>query len=421
MVGWVRTAGTRRVSVSVQSHILERDDDRELSVTGAVLERGVAKQRLGQDFASVCDTSSIQPARIRMVNQRAARPVAKRAAGKRVVLTFLIALSLLAGLTFWVAGPAPAASDQHGVGLFDPETGWWELRSLSGVVSSFYFGVPGDYPLVGDWDCDGDETPGVYRQADASVHLVNTVGTFVGDMTYVYGIPGDIPLAGDFNGDGCDTVSVYRPSSGQVFIINRLGTDGLGLGAADLSYYFGIPGDRPFVGDLNGDGIDTVGVQRVAATTVFLRQSHTTGFADAAGFFSNAGDWLVAGDWRGEGLDLLAFYRSDETHFVELEAFMPPHPDISFGESGWLPVAGAFEIPAPTIPLPNLIGLTQIEANQVMADLAAETGVLVTLVEQFDVTDPATWGKIILTLPTPGSEVAADDVVTITVGEPPDP
>ena len=56
-----------------------------------------------------------------------------------------------------------------------------------------------------------------------------------------------------------------------------------------------------------------------------------------------------------------------------------------------------------------------------MADLAAETGMLVTLVEQFAVTDPAAWGKIILTLPTPGSEVAADDVVTIKVGEPPDP
>ena len=53
-----------------------------------------------------------------------------------------------------------------------------------------------------------------------------------------------------------------------------------------------------------------------------------------------------------------------------------------------------------------------------MADLAAETGVLVKLVEQFAVTDPAAWGKIMLTLPTPGSEVAVDDVVTITVGAP---
>jgi len=194
------------------------------------------------------------------------------------------------------------------------------------------------------------------------------------------------------------------------------------LGAADLSYYFGIPGDRPFAGDFNGDGIDTVGVQRVAATTVFLRQSHTTGFADAAGFFSDVGDWLVAGDWTGEGLDLLAFYRSEEAtfHFVELEASMTPHPDVSFGEFGWLPVAGAFEVPAPTITLPNLLTLTQTEANLVVTDLAAETGVLVTLIPEFAVTDPEAWGKIFLTRPPPGSEVGADDLVTIVIGKPPD-
>jgi len=341
---------------------------------------------------------------------------------RRVVMPILVVLFLLAGLTPGFTGSARAASEPHGVGLFDPNTGRWELHDLSGQVSAFFFGVPGDYPLLGDWDCDGHETPGGYRQVDASVHLVNTVGTVIGDVTYVYGIPGDIPLAGDFNGDGCDTVSVYRPASGEVFIINRLGSDGLGLGPADLSYYFGIPGDRPFVGDFDGDGIDTIGVQRVADTTVFLRQSHTTGFADAEAFFSDAGDRIVAGDWRADGTDLLAFYRSEETtfHFVEFEASMLPHPDISFGEPGWLPVAGAFEVPAQTITLPNLIGLTQTEANQVMSDLAGETGLLVSLVPEFVVAaSPEAWGKVIATRPPPGSDIGAVGVVTVVIGRAP--
>ncbi len=339
-------------------------------------------------------------------------------------LSLLLVIALVAGSIVSAAASAWAEPQPHGVGLFDPATGRWEIRSLIGQQVSFYFGVPGDYPVIGDWDCDGDETPGVYRQADASVHLSNATGTAIADVTYSYGLPGDIPLAGDFNGDGCDTVSVYRASSGQVFIVNRLGSGGLPLGAADLSYWFGISGDRPFVGDFSGDGIDTLGVQRVAATTIYLRHSQTTGFADASAFFSDAGDRFVAGDWRAEGVDLLAFYRAAETtfHFVEIEVPFPPHPDIVFGEPGWLPVAGDFELPPlPTVVLPNLIGMTRVEADQVMNDLALATGVFVSLVTEFVVSHEEAWTKIVVTRPPPGSEVAAFSEVTIVVGMPAGP
>src|SRR3989304_4974633 len=59
-------------------------------------------------------------------------------------------------------------------GLVDPGAGQWHLRDSVGVVSSFYFGNPGDYPMVGDWDCDGDDTPGMYRQSDGYVYLRNS-------------------------------------------------------------------------------------------------------------------------------------------------------------------------------------------------------------------------------------------------------
>ncbi|HHC08915.1 MAG TPA: hypothetical protein ENK55_09385, partial [Actinobacteria bacterium] len=54
-------------------------------------------------------------------------------------------------------------SKAHTVGLVDPAQGKWYLYDANGVlVSSFYFGNPGDYPIYGDWDCDGVETPGLY-------------------------------------------------------------------------------------------------------------------------------------------------------------------------------------------------------------------------------------------------------------------
>jgi membrane peptidoglycan carboxypeptidase len=74
----------------------------------------------------------------------------------------------------------------------------------------------------------------------------------------------------------------------------------------------------------------------------------------------------------------------------------------------------------PTIPLPNLIGLTRTEANLVMAELAAETEILVSLVPEFVVSDEESWGKIISTLPPPGTEVGADDSVIIIIGRAPD-
>jgi len=74
----------------------------------------------------------------------------------------------------------------------------------------------------------------------------------------------------------------------------------------------------------------------------------------------------------------------------------------------------------PTIPLPNLIGKTRTEANLEMAQLAAETEILVSLIPEFVVSDEDSWGKIISTLPPPGTEVGADDTVIIVIGRAPD-
>ena len=73
-------------------------------------------------------------------------------------------------------------------------------------------------------------------------------------------------------------MSIYRPSEGRFFIINELGENDGGLGAAEFDYYFGNPGDKPFVGDFNGDGVDTVGLHpRVHRAGVFPEHSYPGG------------------------------------------------------------------------------------------------------------------------------------------------
>ena len=123
----------------------------------------------------------------------------------------------------------------------DTNRGVWHVTNTEEPTRTFYYGNPGDYPIVGDWSCDGTATPGLYRQSDGYVYLRNSNTQGIADTKFFFGNPGDVPLAGDFNGDGCDTVSVYRPSEGRFFIINSLGDDDAGLGAAEYDFYFGDP------------------------------------------------------------------------------------------------------------------------------------------------------------------------------------
>ena len=102
-------------------------------------------------------------------------------------------------------------------------------------------------------------------------------------------------------------------------MINRLGVNGGGLGAADYSFYFGNSGDVPFVGDFDGNRIDTVGLYRQSSGFVYFRNSLSTGIADFNFFYGNPGDVILAGDWDGDGDDTVAVYRpSDGRVYVNL-------------------------------------------------------------------------------------------------------
>ena len=202
------------------------------------------------------------------------------------------------------------------MGLVDPVTGMWSLRDDSGAVTSFFYGNPGDKPFMGDWDGDGVDTPGLYRQSDGFVYLRNSNTQGVADIRFFFGNPGDVPLAGDFDGDGYDTVSIYRPSEARIYVINELGANDGGLGEADFSYIFGNPGDKPFVGDFNGDGLDTIGLHRETTGFVYFRQTNTQGIADAEFFFGNPDDRLVAGDWGViDTVDTPAVFRPSDAAF----------------------------------------------------------------------------------------------------------
>ncbi len=60
-------------------------------------------------------------------------------------------------------------------------------------------------------------------------------------------------MAGDWNGDGVDTIGVYRNG---LFLLRDSNSSGSEL----YSFYFGNVGDVAVTGDWDGDGIDSAGV-----------------------------------------------------------------------------------------------------------------------------------------------------------------
>ena len=254
-----------------------------------------------------------------------------------------------------IAAPAPPAAGavgaQDDVGLFDPATGRWHLQYEDGRVSSFYFGVPGDTPLLGDWDCDGIDTVALYRESTGFIYLRNSNDFGTGETSFFFGIPGDVPVAGDWDGDGCDTFGIFR--NGRFFLGNTLATS-----AADIDFFFGGSGDQPFAGDFNGDGKDTVGTHRDGADWAFITLDlsglpASGGVASTGGTFwtGGTGNTMLGGDWDGDGDDTLgAFWPgSPQFRLYNTNAAQQANVIERFGEAGWIPVDGELG-PAPPLP-----------------------------------------------------------------------
>ena len=258
-----------------------------------------------------------------------------------------------------------AGGPEESFGVVDTTTGKWYLRDpLNGETTSFFFGNPADTPFTGDWDCDGVDTPGLYRRSDGYVYLRNSNTSGAADLRFFFGNPNDVPLAGDFDGDGCDTVSIYRPSEQRIYVINRLGSNNGPLGPADYSFIFGNPGDKPFAGDFDGNGVDEVGLHRESTGRVYFRFSLTAGVADRDFIYGNPGDKIIAGVWaqKGEfGPDTVGIFRPSDGNVYLRFSNTQGVADATFayGNSKMLPVAGLFgPLPGgdlPPSPEPHLV------------------------------------------------------------------
>ncbi len=163
---------------------------------------------------------------------------------------------------------------------------------------------------------------------------------------FYYGNPGDTPFLGDWNCNDVDTPGLYRRSDGYVYLRNS-NTQGV----ADLAYYFGNPDDIPIVGDFNGDGCDTVSLYRPAEQRFYIINRLGSGdgglgAADAWFAFGNPGDVPIVGDFDGDGVDEVGLHRPTtglvyyEDAIIENGAGGAADHEFVFGDPGDLFVAG---------------------------------------------------------------------------------
>lgn len=236
-------------------------------------------------------------------------------------------------------GPDPDPTMSAQVGLQDPRNGIWHIRHADGTVDSYYYGNPKDTPYTGDWNGDGIDTMGLYRESTGFLFLRNSNNQGVAHVDIYYGIPGDKPVAGDWNGDGVDTVGIFRPSQGRFYLRNT-NTQGI----ADIELAFGQPGDVPIAGDWDADGIATVGVYRPSNKTVYLLNDFSDTVPDIVFVYSGtaSGDRIVVGDWDGDGDDTVGVFRPSSKTWYLRDTFTQSSANIvfTFGESHMNPVAG---------------------------------------------------------------------------------
>ncbi|MBT8249270.1 MAG: hypothetical protein KJN81_03325, partial [Acidimicrobiia bacterium] len=173
--------------------------------------------------------------------------------------------SVMAGALIALIGVIPtaeaAAEESLGFGFFDASTGRWRFDD----GKDFYFGNPGDSPMLCDWDGDGVDTVGLYRRHSGFLYLRNTNTQGVADREIFFGVPEDAPICGDWDGDGVDTVGVFRPSQGRFYLRNS-NTQGF----ADLSFTVSNATGVPVAGDFDGNGTDTVGLWNPATGKVAI-------------------------------------------------------------------------------------------------------------------------------------------------------
>ncbi|HET7349559.1 MAG TPA: VCBS repeat domain-containing M23 family metallopeptidase [Marmoricola sp.] len=210
----------------------------------------------------------------------------------------------------------------------------------------------GDRPVTGDWDKDGRDDVGVYRNAATTGRFyLRTAPT---NQRVNWGLPSDVPVTGDYDGDKSSQIGVKKLGSGTWWLRSASGAratvtgvgaetdvpitgDWDGNGRANLGFFrpsthtfylraddrtltsvrLGADGEEPATGDWNGDGVTDLAVFNHRTGYWTLRVPSSQGFSTTRIRYGTAGDRPAAGDWNGDGITELGVWRPANGKFYQ--------------------------------------------------------------------------------------------------------
>ena len=220
-------------------------------------------------------------------------------------------------------------------------TGWSLQDALlpassttSATITNFSLGTTPLVPLTGDWDGDGDKTPGYVKGGTFFLFNGFTAGAATLPVTpFAFGDNRGFPVAGDFDDDGADDVAVFRNGLWQVKFSGG-GTTTYTLGSGSW------PATVPVAGDWDGgEGGDGIGVYQAGTWT--LRDDVTVTNEDYSFFYRpGTAGYPVVGDWDGDGDETVGVKLPTGSQWQVRNTNNAGAPDyqFNFGAANQLPV-----------------------------------------------------------------------------------
>lgn len=227
--------------------------------------------------------------------------------------------------------------------------GFYILQSSTNTLRFEQFGQSLDDPtMVGDYDGDGITDVAVYRRGAAAgdqsyFYYRGSLNNPNGTVTYVpWGVNGDRPYVGDFDGDGKTDVAVQRTenSVGVHYILQSSN------GSARVAYFGnGSSGDSIVPGDYNGDGRTDIAVRRTENGSKVWYVTTDFGATLSSTVFGTTNSLSAVGDYDGDGKSDVAVYQNDTSgggyHFFVLKSSDGSSLAYRWGQNLDFPVAGS--------------------------------------------------------------------------------
>ncbi len=153
------------------------------------------------------------------------------------------------------------------------------------------------------------------------------------DRRFQYGLPTDKPVVGDFNNDGITDIGVFR--SGQWIL--DYGMDRV----VDRRLQYGLPTDKPVVGDFNNDGITDIGAFRYGEWILDYGMDRVV---DRRLRYGMANDIPLVADFNNDGTTDIGVFRNGHGIQWILDYSMDTVVDLRFhyGTLDDKPVVGDF-------------------------------------------------------------------------------